>query len=244
MEHLGSDLEPDQAEKGAGPFDRLARLVNCVPKYLLAVVEAGGRPIDLVDPETLETCPQWLSGQQAKRGKWENHAIGKTIRGLDHSHQASVMSDLLRSAGLLPFRRTSGIELLVAHPGGPYFARRDNGWWSIVKGIVEPNESDLEAAAREFSEETGWDPPPQPWIHLGETTLKSRKVVIAYAVETDFDPDVLDPGMFLMGGRSFPEIDRVEWMKPELALTKLNPAQSVFVERLLDHVAIGGNNPR
>jgi len=154
------------------------------------------------------------------------------------------MSDLLRSAGLLPFRRASGIELLVAHPGGPYFARRDNGWWSIVKGIVEPNESDLEAAAREFAEETGWEPPPQPWIHLGETTLKSRKVVVAYAVETDFDPDALDPGMFLMGGRSFPEIDRVEWMKPELALTKLNPAQGVFVERLLDHVAIGGNNPR
>src|SRR3970040_1264484 len=69
---------------------------------------------------------------------------------------ASVMLAWLRSAGLLPYRLVDGPELLIAHPGGPYFARRDNGWWSIVKGIVEANESDLEAAAREFEEETGW----------------------------------------------------------------------------------------
>jgi predicted NUDIX family NTP pyrophosphohydrolase len=152
------------------------------------------------------------------------------------------MSRLLRSAGLLPYRLGSGLELLVAHPGGPYFARRDNGWWSIVKGIVELDESDLEAAAREFAEETGWVPPAQPWIHLGDTVLKSRKVVVAYAVETDFDPVTLEPGTFQMGGRRYPEIDRVEWMAPEQARIKLNPAQGVFIDRLQSHLSQTGNN--
>jgi predicted NUDIX family NTP pyrophosphohydrolase len=135
------------------------------------------------------------------------------------------------------------LELLVAHPGGPYFARRDNGWWSIVKGIVEPDESDREAAAREFAEETGWEPPAHPWLDLGETTLRSRKVVIAYAVESDLDPLSLEPGMFQMGNRRYPEIDRVEWMGPDLARIKLNPAMGVFIDRLLTHLSGTGNNP-
>ena len=98
------------------------------------------------------------------------------------------MSELMRSAGLLPYRINEHLEVLIAHPGGPYFARRDDGWWSLVKGIVEPSESDRVAAIREFTEETGWEAPPQPWVDLGETTLKSRKVVRAWAVEADFDP--------------------------------------------------------
>jgi predicted NUDIX family NTP pyrophosphohydrolase len=149
----------------------------------------------------------------------------------------------MRSAGLLPFRLTNSLELLVAHPGGPYFARRDNGWWSIVKGMVEPGETDLETAAREFTEETGWEPPAGPWIDLGETTLKSRKVVVAYAVESDLDPEALKPGMFQMGGRRYPEIDRVQWMGPDLARVKLNPALGVFIDRLLSHLSDDGNNP-
>ncbi|HEY4607143.1 MAG TPA: NUDIX domain-containing protein [Acidimicrobiia bacterium] len=152
------------------------------------------------------------------------------------------MSGFLRSAGLLPFRLDSGLELLVAHPGGPYFARRDNGWWSIVKGLVEPDESDLAAAAREFAEETGWEPPAPPWVDLGETTLKSRKVVVAYAVESSLDPQTLAPGMFVMGGRRYPEIDRVEWMAPDQARVKLNPAMGVFIDRLLTHLSDTGNN--
>lgn len=153
------------------------------------------------------------------------------------------MSGPLRSAGLLPYRLASGPEVLVCHPGGPYFARKDNGWWSIVKGIVEPDESDREAAAREFEEETGWAAPSGPWIDLGETTLKSRKVVVAYAVESDLDPATMVPGMFTMGGRHFPEIDRVEWMIPDLARVKLNPALGVFIDRLLSHLSDHGNNP-
>jgi predicted NUDIX family NTP pyrophosphohydrolase len=134
------------------------------------------------------------------------------------------------------------LELLVCHPGGPYFARRDNGWWSIVKGIVEVDESDLEAAAREFTEETGWPTPPGPWIELGETTLKSRKVVVAYAVESDLDPATMVPGTFSMGGRRYPEIDRVEWMTPDQARVKLNPAMGVFVDRLMSYLSRTGNN--
>ncbi|MGH8951928.1 MAG: NUDIX domain-containing protein [Acidimicrobiia bacterium] len=143
----------------------------------------------------------------------------------------------MRSAGLLPYRIDGELRLLIAHPGGPYFARRDNGWWSIVKGIVEPDESDLEAAAREFEEETGWTAPPMPWIELGETTLKSRKVVIAYAVESELNAETMVPGMIMIGGRRFPEIDRVVWMSPDEARVKLNPAQGVFVDRLLTHLS-------
>jgi predicted NUDIX family NTP pyrophosphohydrolase len=148
----------------------------------------------------------------------------------------------LRSAGLLPYRLVDGPELLIAHPGGPYFARRDNGWWSIVKGIVEPDESDLEAAAREFEEETGWPAPPGPWLDLGETILKSRKTVIAYAVEAVLDPETMEPGLVYIAGRPFPEIDRVAWMTPDQARVKLNPAQGIFVDRLLTMLPVDGNN--
>jgi predicted NUDIX family NTP pyrophosphohydrolase len=149
---------------------------------------------------------------------------------------------LLRSAGLLPYRSHSELEVMIAHPGGPYFARRDNGWWSIVKGMVEPGESDLEAALREFQEETGWDAPAQPWLELGETTLRSRKVVVAYGVEANLDPATLVPGHFKIGSRSYPEIDEVRWLTAEDAKVKLNPALGVFIDRLAAHLAAAGNN--
>ncbi len=148
------------------------------------------------------------------------------------------MSRLVRSAGLLPYRVRDNLEVLVAHPGGPYFARRDNGWWSLVKGVVKANESDEEAAVREFEEETGWTAPPPPWLGLGETVLRSRKVVVAWAVEADFEPTDLMPGTFQMGSRSFPEIDRVNWMDPSLARVKLNQAQTVFIDRLEHHLGL------
>jgi predicted NUDIX family NTP pyrophosphohydrolase len=131
---------------------------------------------------------------------------------------------------------------MIAHPGGPYFARRGDGWWSIVKGIVEPEESDLEAAEREFQEETGWPAPAQPWVELGETRLKSRKVVTAYGVEADLDPATLVPGLFTINGVSHPEIDRVLWADVEEARVKLNPALGVFLDRLIAHLAGVGNN--
>ncbi len=159
------------------------------------------------------------------------------LRGQE-GHAASVMSGSVRSAGLLPFRRQDGIEVLVAHPGGPYFARRDNGWWSIVKGMVEHGEHDEVTAAREFEEETGWSAPPKPWIPLGDVSMKSRKIVIAWAVEADYDVETLDPGLFSIGHQKFPEIDRVQWMSPDLARVKLNPAFGTFIDRLEQVVEI------
>jgi predicted NUDIX family NTP pyrophosphohydrolase len=152
------------------------------------------------------------------------------------------MSGPVRSAGLLPYRQSPDPQVLLAHPGGPYFARRDEGWWSIVKGGVEKGESDEDAACREFAEETGWDPPPGQWIALGETTLRSGKTVVAWAVKADFDPIALKPGMFSIGRRRYPEIDRVAWFDPDQARRKLNAAQGEFIDRLLSVLSSDGNN--
>jgi predicted NUDIX family NTP pyrophosphohydrolase len=146
------------------------------------------------------------------------------------------MANPLRSAGLLPFRLRDDLEVLIGHPGGPYFAHRDSGAWSLLKGLVKEGEADEDAAGREFSEETGWAVPETEWIPLGETKMRSRKVVIAWAIESDFDPDRLDPGQFSIGNQLFPEIDRVDWFEPEDARIKLNPAMGVFIDRLKAHV--------
>lgn len=148
----------------------------------------------------------------------------------------------MRSAGLLPYRFDQQLEILIAHPGGPWFARRDAGAWSVVKGMVNDGESDAEAAAREFTEETGWEAPGNGWVPLGETKLKSRKIVVAWAIETAFDLDTFDPGTFILHGREYPEIDRVVWMEPDEARVKLNPAQTVFIDRLIDYLGLNGGN--
>lgn len=148
----------------------------------------------------------------------------------------------MRSAGLLPYRFESALEVLIAHPGGPWFANKDAGAWSVVKGIVKDGEDDEDAAAREFSEETGWEPPADDaWVALGETTLKSRKVVVAWAVETDFNMSTFDPGTFTLYGKEYPEIDRVVWMTPSNARRKLNPGQAVFIDRLELHLGLNGH---
>ena len=149
------------------------------------------------------------------------------------------MSRLMRSAGLLPYR-LDPFEVLIAHPGGPFFHGRDEGAWSLVKGLVKTDETDELAAAREFEEETGWPAPMNGWVSLGETTLRSRKVVVAWAINQDFDLDSFNPGTFTMHGREYPEIDRVEWSDSELVRYRLNAAQSVFVGRL--EVLLGLNN--
>jgi predicted NUDIX family NTP pyrophosphohydrolase len=150
------------------------------------------------------------------------------------------MSKGVRSAGLLPFRLRDAVEVLIGHPGGPWFAHRDDGSWSILKGLVKEGEDDMAAAAREFSEETGWKVPAGAWTPLGETRLKSKKLVVAWAVEADFDPEQLDPGHFKMGNQTFPEIDRVAWFSPDGARAKLNPPQSIFIDRLEEQIHNGG----
>jgi predicted NUDIX family NTP pyrophosphohydrolase len=148
------------------------------------------------------------------------------------------MSGSVRSAGLLPYRFGSGVEVLIAHPGGPWFAKKDLGAWSLVKGVVRDDEDEAAAAAREFAEETGWPAPEGQWVNLGESTLKSKKVVVAWAVESDFDLDTFDPGTFTLYGREYPEIDRVLWVAPAQARERLNPGQTVFVDRLERHLEL------
>jgi predicted NUDIX family NTP pyrophosphohydrolase len=150
------------------------------------------------------------------------------------------MSLYMRSAGLLPYRLAGGLEVLIAHPGGPFFARRDEGAWTLLKGLVEDGEDEEETAAREFTEETGWPAPSRPWLPIGETVMRSRKIVVAWAVEADYDPAGLAPGTFMLRGREYPEIDRVEWAAPETAKKKLNPALGVFVDRIETHLGLNG----
>ena len=100
------------------------------------------------------------------------------------------------SAGILPYRPT--LEVLIAHPGGPFWANKDEGAWSVVKGLVEPGEDPRDTAAREFREETGWPPPPEPWVELGEARLRSGKRVRVWAAAADYDPATLDPGTVTM----------------------------------------------
>lgn len=114
----------------------------------------------------------------------------------------------------------------------------------MVKGIVEDHEDARAAAAREFEEETGWPAPPEPWLELGETRMKSGKLLRAWAVEADLDPDTLRPGTFTMEWRGstgeFPEIDRVAWVPVAVARVKLNPAYGTFLDRMERLVDIRG----
>lgn len=145
------------------------------------------------------------------------------------------------SAGILPFRlvRSGDWEVLLAHPGGPYWQRRDEGWWTIIKGEVDPTEDELVAAQREFEEETGWEPPVGEYLHLGRVRQRAGKEVSGWAVAADLEPSTLSPGTFELewppgSGRliTIPEIDRVGWFTPDTARHKLLPTQHPFLERL------------
>jgi predicted NUDIX family NTP pyrophosphohydrolase len=145
-----------------------------------------------------------------------------------------------RSAGILLWRRNGRrLEVLLAHPGGPYFARKDAGHWTVVKGEIEPDEDPASVAQREFAEETGQEVPEGPRAPLGEIRQAGGKVVTAWAVEGDLDPEHAVSNEFEMewpprSGRmqEFPEIDRVEWFDLPTARTKIMPAQSPFIDRL------------
>jgi predicted NUDIX family NTP pyrophosphohydrolase len=151
------------------------------------------------------------------------------------------------SAGLLLYRRVGDdVQVLVAHPGGPIWARRDAGSWSLPKGAPLDSETDLLATARrEFEEETGHRPPDGAAIDLGEVRMRSGKVVHGWALEGDLDPGTIRSMRVEVewpprSGRRLdvPEIDRVLWADPAEARRRLNPAQSAFVDRLLEALAI------
>ena len=145
-----------------------------------------------------------------------------------------------RSAGILLHRQgASGREVLLVHPGGPFWARKDLGAWSIPKGEVDHEEDARACALREFAEETGTVLPEAALEELGSVKLKSGKLVEAFAVSGDIDSEVVRSNTFELewpprSGRtqSFPEIDRAEWFDLATARAKMNPAQSEFVDRL------------
>ena len=149
------------------------------------------------------------------------------------------------SAGLLVYRRAErGPEVFLVHPGGPFFARKDDGAWSLPKGLVDPGEDALAAARREFFEETSLAAPEGEPVSLGETRLASGKRVLAWAIEGEVDPERVASNTFELEWpprsgkrRQFPEIDRAAWFDLDAARAKLNPAQGVFVDRLAAHLA-------
>jgi len=155
-----------------------------------------------------------------------------------------------RSAGVLLYRLRGGsVEVLLGHPGGPFFGRADAGNWSIPKGEPSPEEVDLELTARrEFEEETGHPVPAGSLIDLGTVTQKGGKVVYAWAAEGDLDPAKATSNTFSFewppfSGRmkTYPEIDRVEWFAPEEARRRIKAAQAPFLDRL--DVALGNRAP-
>lgn len=143
-----------------------------------------------------------------------------------------------RSAGILLWRqRPAGPEVLLGHPGGPLFARRDDGVWSIPKGEYGEDEEPFAAACREFAEEVGVAPPDGEPVPLGQARLRSGKVVTAWALEGDLDVAAVVSNLFTMGwppgsGRQqqFPELDRADWFDLTAARRKVSPGQLPLLE--------------
>lgn len=144
-----------------------------------------------------------------------------------------------RSAGILMYRRKNQItEVFLVHPGGPFWAKKDLGAWSVPKGECVPNEDPLLEARREFQEETGL-PVDGNFLSLGETKQTGGKIVAAWAVEGDCDPAVLKSNTFQMEWpprskrmAEFPEVDRWAWFSLREAEERILQGQKIFLERL------------
>jgi predicted NUDIX family NTP pyrophosphohydrolase len=158
------------------------------------------------------------------------------------------MAGTRRSAGLLLHRTAAGgrLEVLVAHMGGPFWARKDEGAWSIPKGEYEPDEDPLDAARREFTEELGLPVPDGPLVALGEVRQSSGKRLTAWSLRADLDPDAIVPGTFELewpprSGRiqAFPEVDRVAWVDLPAARRLLVRGQVPLLDRLEEALGAG-----
>jgi predicted NUDIX family NTP pyrophosphohydrolase len=153
------------------------------------------------------------------------------------------------SAGILMYRQRDGaLEVLLVHPGGPVWARRDQGAWSIPKGEYEEGEEPLAAARREFAEELGSPVPDGETTDLGEIRQKSGKRVRAWAIAGDLDAEPIQSNMFTMEWpprsgqlREFPEVDRAQWFDLAQARERINPAQVALLDRL-EHI-VGAQPP-
>ena len=152
----------------------------------------------------------------------------------------------VRSAGILLYRQgASGPEVLLVHPGGPFWARRDEGAWSIPKGEHDDGEEAVDAARREFAEETGSALALETLVPLGEVRQRSGKRVAAWAAEGDLDPADVRSNTFEMEWpprsgqmQAFPEVDRAEWFPLEEAQRRMLPAQAPFVDRLREQLGL------
>lgn len=148
------------------------------------------------------------------------------------------------SAGILMYRKgKNGIEVFLAHPGGPFFKKKDAGAWSIPKGEIGEGEDPLGAAKREFEEETGCRPE-GPLLPLTPVEQKSGKIVLSWAVEGDCDADSITSNTFSLewppkSGRmqEFPEVDRAAWFTIGEARQKINPAQAPLLDELTSKAA-------
>jgi predicted NUDIX family NTP pyrophosphohydrolase len=145
-----------------------------------------------------------------------------------------------RSAGILMYRREGGaVEVLLVHPGGPLWKKKDEGAWSVPKGLYEESEDALEAARREFEEETGAEPAGE-FIPLGEFRQSSAKIVSVWAVEGEFDVTTLKSNAFSLewppkSGKinDFPEVDRAAWFSPNEARRKILKGQRSVLDALI-----------
>jgi predicted NUDIX family NTP pyrophosphohydrolase len=147
------------------------------------------------------------------------------------------------SAGIIVYRVRETLEVLLVHPGGPFWAKKDDGAWFIVKGEVEPDEELALAARREFREELGTDVPEGELVSLGSLKNKSGKTIHAWAVEGDLDTTAIVSNTFQLewpprSGKlvDFPEVDRARFFPVEEALTKMSPAEGDFLRRLAEHL--------
>ncbi len=148
------------------------------------------------------------------------------------------------SAGVLLYRKTSrGLEVFLVHPGGPLWKNKDEGAWSIPKGLIEEGEDLLQAALREFEEETGFSLKPENPTGLSPVKLKSGKTVYAFAIEGDCEAEKLRSNTFRMEWppksgmiKEFPEIDRGGWFSIEEAKRKINPGQISFLSELEEKI--------
>lgn len=151
------------------------------------------------------------------------------------------------SAGIVLFRlANAAAEVLLVHPGGPYWTKKDAGTWSIPKGVANPGEELLVAACREFAEETGATVPAGPAFPLGEFQQNRGKTVVAFAVQGDFDIAKVRSNTFTMewppkSGRAgtFPEVDRAGWFTLAEAAEKIVPGQRPILDALAAHLAAG-----
>src|SRR5262245_37085573 len=187
---------------------------------------------------------RWRRGMfQMQCVLWALHAQSSVVRDTRRSDAALTKSEIdvpKRSAGLLIYRRRGrALELLLVHPGGPFWAKKDDGAWSLPKGEYGEGEDALTVAKREFAEEVG-AVPEGAFVDLGEVVQGGGKHVRAFALEGDFDVNRLRSNVFELewppkSGRrqTFPEVDRAEWFAPEDARRKILAGQRLLIERLL-----------